>query len=113
MYPTINDSFSRRLMKINPPTPRRVGIKSQPTDIDSPDDRYIPGNPTPGETRGSLLSGAIPVRFFSHGGGGGRGSGPLFTQPADQLYFDACFADFEDILNEMSLTRATPQQDRA
>ena len=57
-------------LDLYPPTPRRVGIKSQPTDIDSPDDRYIPGNPTPGETRFSLLSGAIPVRFSSHGGGG-------------------------------------------
>ena len=66
------------LQALYPPTPRRVGIKSQPTDIDSPDDRYIPGNPPPGETRGSLLSGATPVRFFSPPGGGG----PLFSQPA-------------------------------
>ena len=29
-----------------PPTPRRVGIKSRPTDIDSPDDRYMTGHPT-------------------------------------------------------------------
>ena len=43
----------------NPPTPRRVGIKNRPTNTDSPDDQYIPGNPTAGKTKGSLLQGPL------------------------------------------------------
>ena len=73
---------------LNPPTPRRVGIKSQPTKTSSPswpsrlsiDVRK--SNPT--DTRRSLLSGTIPVRFFSPGRGArGAGCGPLCTQPAN------------------------------
>ena len=49
---------------------KEICCKRGITDIDWPDDRYIPSNPTAGETRGSLLSGAIPVSFFSPGGEG-------------------------------------------
>ena len=79
-------------LDFNPPTPRRVGIKAdQPTfrrDIVSPvDDRHPAIQPI--EPLVVFLSGAIPMRFFSHGGaeGGGGGEG---RQPSSQPCMDPC-----------------------
>jgi|AACY02.8.fsa_nt_gi hypothetical protein len=55
----------------NPPTPRRVGIKSRPTDIDSPVDRYIARHPTLAKLEVVLFLEQSPCGFSPMGEGRG------------------------------------------
>ena len=84
MYERISTCKSLRY----PPALRHVGIKSQLTKTsrqsESSLDTCPKSNPT-NSTR-NLVSGAIPVRFFFLWEGWEVGS--LFTQPANQLYFE-------------------------